>query len=102
MFEHMTAAIDAGMQNISEFPYDVFPRMGTMLADQQKILALLKEIGFGEITFCHNDLNQKNLVWNPQTRKINFIDFEMTMNNYAALDIGQVRQIECYRLLNDF
>ena len=75
MFTHMTSMIDDGMQKINEFPYLNFPKMSTMLAEEQQILALLKEVGFGEVTLSHNDLNSKNLVWNPQTRTINFIDF---------------------------
>lgn len=41
----------------------------------------------------HNDVNQKNLIWNPQTRTLQFIDFEMSMNNYLAFEIGQVKRL---------
>ena len=93
MFEHMISMTDAGIEKISEFPYNVFPKISELLIKEQAIMALLKEVGLGEITFSHNDLNQKNLVWNPQTRTINFIDFEMAMNNYAAFDLGQVSRV---------
>lgn len=54
MFEHMISAIDAGMAQIDEFPYNEFPKMSSLLAEEQQILALLNEIGFGPITFCNN------------------------------------------------
>lgn len=42
----------------------------------------------------HNDANQKNLIWSPQERSLSFIDFEMTMNNYQAFDLGYL--FGCY------
>lgn len=53
MFEHMITSIDAGMAQIKEFPYTEFPKMTTLIGEEQQILALLNEVGFGPIAFCN-------------------------------------------------
>lgn len=64
MMEQMIEVIETNMTKIGEFPYNQFPKLSTIAVTQQKIIALLSQIGFGEITFCHNDLNQVNILMN--------------------------------------
>ena len=90
MFEHMMEITNESIAKVSdEFPYNALPNLGAIVAKKQKVLALLTETGFGEIVFCHNDINQKNVIWHPNNRTLCFLDLEMTMNNYATLEIGQ-------------
>lgn len=40
------------------------------------------------ITFCHNDLLLGNIIYDPNTSKVSFIDFEYAMPNYPAFDVA--------------
>lgn len=87
-FQGMMMAIDKEIEKIDEYPYNEFPRIQTLFEQEEKFFRLLTELGFGTIGFCHNDSNQKNIIWNPQERSLGFIDFEMTMNNYVIFELG--------------
>lgn len=58
MVELMVGAIDSFTSGIDEFPYNKFPKISSIIEIEKNILNLLTEIGFGEILFCHNDINQ--------------------------------------------
>jgi len=91
MLEHMISVVNGYIEaNKNDYPYNNFPNLLSLVDMEKTITGLLTEIGFGEITFCHNDTNQKNVIWNPQERTLGFIDFELAMNNYAILEIGQL------------
>ena len=70
MVEHMANNVDAFLNSADEFPYNKFPRLSSLHEIDQKILSLLTQIGLGEIVFCHNDANQKNVIWNAQERTL--------------------------------
>jgi len=40
------------------------------------------------ITFCHNDLIPRNIVYDPKKQRITFIDVEYAMLNYPAFDVA--------------
>ncbi|CAL8102726.1 unnamed protein product [Orchesella dallaii] len=40
------------------------------------------------VTFCHNDLIPRNIVYDEDKEKITFIDVEYAMYNYAAFDVA--------------
>ena len=67
---------------IKEFPFDVYPSIKSIVEDEKQIIDILKKLGMEErLFFCHNDTNQKNIIWDYHNRTLSFIDFEMTLNN---------------------
>jgi len=38
--------------------------------------------------FCHNDLNPENIIFDPSTNTLSFIDFEYASYNYRGFDLG--------------
>lgn len=40
------------------------------------------------VTFCHNDLLPRNIVYDDKREKITFIDVEYAMFNYAPFDVA--------------
>lgn len=87
---------------LNEFPYNRMPKTKQLFEEEADIYKIFNDLGMGRIVFCHNDSNQKNIIWNPQTRTLGFIDFEMTMNNYAVIEMGYL--FGCYpgHFLYDF
>ncbi|ODN00217.1 Ethanolamine kinase 2 [Orchesella cincta] len=51
-------------------------------------LELLLESQDMPVTFCHNDLIPRNIVYDEKKGKITFIDVEYAMYNYAAFDVA--------------
>lgn len=74
-FEQMDKQILA----IKEAPYTEVPRVQVLFDCEKKLLDMLMELGLGKLVLCHNDVNQKNQIWNAQNRSLGFIDFEMTL-----------------------
>jgi len=102
MIEHMIKQVDLFMDSVDEFPYNKFPRLASLNKIESKIMELWKAIGEDEIVFCHNDCNQKNVIWNSKKRTLGFIDFEMAMNNYAGMEIGELFYCFTGHFLVDF
>ncbi|XP_021966981.1 ethanolamine kinase 1 isoform X2 [Folsomia candida] len=40
------------------------------------------------VTFCHNDLIPRNIVYNDKKKRVTFIDVEYAMPNYPAFDVA--------------
>ena len=80
--------MDKQIQEINEGPYKEVPRVQVLFDCEKRLLDTIIELGLGELVLCHNDANQKNIIWNAQTRTLGFIDFEMTLKNYPALELG--------------
>jgi ethanolamine kinase len=40
------------------------------------------------ITFCHNDLISRNIVYDPKRKRVTFIDVEYAMLNYPSFDVA--------------
>ena len=40
------------------------------------------------VVFCHNDLFERNIIYDEETDKVSFIDFEISDYNYQAYDFG--------------
>ena len=70
MIEHLITPVQTGLNSINEFPYNQYPKLIDLFTLRQKLISLLTQIGFGEIVFCHNDTNQKNIIWNAQQRTL--------------------------------
>ena len=70
MIERMIEPVQVCIDGIDEFPYDQYPKLIDIFALKKKLISLLTQIGFGEIVFCHNDTNQKNIIWNAQQRTL--------------------------------
>ena len=70
MIKRMIEPVQESMDRIDEFPYNQYPKLADLFALRQKLISLLTQIGFGEIVFCHNDTNQKNIIWNAQERTV--------------------------------
>jgi len=90
LVEKMIGFVEGFMMTVDEFPYNVYPKPSAMLEMREQVLNLIKEVEFGDIVFCHNDLNKMNLIWDSQKRTLGFIDFDMSMNNYESFEIGQL------------
>ncbi|KAJ1354909.1 hypothetical protein KIN20_011999 [Parelaphostrongylus tenuis] len=54
------------------------------LKKMQAIVAPLKE----EVTFCHNDLLVHNILFDPISERVRFIDFEYADYNYTIFDLA--------------
>eukprot|EP01006_Ploeotia_vitrea_P059119 TRINITY_DN71197_c0_g1_i1.p1 TRINITY_DN71197_c0_g1~~TRINITY_DN71197_c0_g1_i1.p1 ORF type:complete len:369 (-),score=62.57 TRINITY_DN71197_c0_g1_i1:149-1153(-) len=53
------------------------------------LVAQIKKACDGEAgSFCHNDTLLGNIIWQEETKKLSFIDFEYTCWNYALYDVG--------------
>lgn len=42
------------------------------------------------VVFCHNDLSQSNVLFDPPTQRLAFIDFELCQYNYQAIDFAHL------------
>lgn len=40
------------------------------------------------VVFCHNDLVVRNIIWNPSSSSVSFIDYEYAFPNYQPFDIA--------------
>merc|ERR1711977_47894 len=49
---------------------------------------VLEADAYGPICFCHNDLNETNLLIDRQTKEPIFIDFEWSDTNFQMYDIS--------------
>jgi thiamine kinase-like enzyme len=40
------------------------------------------------VVFCHNDLQENNILYNKEREELHFIDFEYAKYNHRGFDIG--------------
>lgn len=80
MFQGMAFMVgDYLAKHKDEFPYNKFPSMESLMVLEKQIMGLMTQIGLGDIVFCHNDTNQKNIIWNPHNH---------TMSRFFNLSIS--------------
>lgn len=79
--------MDKHIALINEFPYSELPRLSVLLDHMERAKRIFEGLGYSRIGFCHNDGNQKNLVWSAENG-LSFIDFEVSLNNYVFWDLG--------------
>ncbi len=51
------------------------------------------------LLLCHGDLSPSNIIYDPITRNVTFIDLEMAGTNYQARKFGRKAPISCCTLL---
>ena len=87
----MQRQLDEQIEAIDAEPYRSFPKISDLFDEEQRILSKLRQLGFGRPTLCHNDLNQKNIIYNKEGSlgsRLSLIDFELVMKNYPAMELG--------------
>ncbi|XP_021964457.1 ethanolamine kinase 1 [Folsomia candida] len=70
---------------LETFGFDVSPGFGTRAIKEMENILKSQNM---PITFCHNDLLLGNIIYDPNTSKVSFIDFEYAMPNYPAFDVA--------------
>jgi thiamine kinase-like enzyme len=78
--------VEGDMRNSGLERYNQYLALDELNLKCKNLEDILDKIGWGEITFCHNDLNRNNAIWNEQSERLTFIDFELAMPNYTCYD----------------
>lgn len=84
----MQRELDKKIGLIKQHPYINFPSMDSLFVAEKNILDKLSRLDFSEIAICHNDLSQRNIIWNSKDNSLGLIDFELIMHNYIAMEFG--------------
>lgn len=102
MFTVFMPEIQAGIDRSTLKEYKNYPKVEWLRLEALKLDDKLAAIGFGDVGFCHNDLNPTNGVWNEETKQLHLIDFELSMPNYLCMEVGSHFACCCGHLLYDF
>lgn len=96
--------VDDKIANTGELPYSIYPKLSKLRKESDEIEEKLNEIGWSEIVLCHNDLNSNNILWNEKhlENKVGLIDFELVLDNYAAIELSYLFTFYGGHLLHDF
>ena len=54
----------------------------------KKQLMILDNLSNNELVFCHNDLNNTNIFFNHDKKKLYFIDYEYSDWNYLGYEFA--------------
>lgn len=66
------------LASVKEGPLMKMPKLNVLLEYQKRITKIFEQIGLGKTCLCHNDENQRNLIYNPKGspgNKLALIDF---------------------------
>ncbi|KAK6191748.1 hypothetical protein SNE40_003353 [Patella caerulea] len=63
------------------------PKKDELIAELELLRSHLDALN-SPVVFCHNDLLLNNIIYDSETDKIGFIDYEYAFNNFQAFDIG--------------
>lgn len=84
MFETIQTKID--MSSVEEYKF--LPKLLDLNNEINQIENRLEAIGWGPITFCHNDLNLSNILFDSVTGQVKLLDFEWAEMNPSLVDIA--------------
>lgn len=77
-----------------EFTEPKFSKLAEVMSSKAAIVTELRlmqskaEAAQCPVVFCHNDILLANIIYNPDIKKISFIDYEYGSPNYQGFDIG--------------
>ena len=74
----MLEEMDKSIALINEWPYNALPRVSELLDDMERARSICENLGEGRVVLCHNDPNQKNLLYSDE-EGLSFIDFGKTL-----------------------
>lgn len=73
--------------DLTEKDKSSFKKIQKILDETEFISKLVKPL---RLFWCHNDLHESNLLWDPITNKITLLDFEDSAYNFRGYDLANV------------